>query len=353
MVQVNRDCKFYRGDIPCTFHKSEGVHCSECPYYTKISKKILIIKLGAIGDVIRTTPLIRRFEKEFPDAQIHWLTNFPDVVPSSVDYIYSFNPESIEILKNMKFDLLLNLDKDREACALANRIDADDKKGFVLKDGFCFPVDQPAHDKWLTGLFDDLNKLNTKSYPEEIFAMCGLEYNKEEYIVEVEDKIEWNIPGTGKIIGLNTGCGDRWETRLWPVERWVELSKLLADKGYRVLLLGGGQEDEKNRYIAKETGAIYLGHFPINRFFTLVNQCSLVVTAVSMAFHVALGLGKRIVLFNNIFNPNEFELFGRGIIVQPDVPCRGCFKGSCDKDCMILIKAGQVLNAVQKLIEPK
>jgi len=350
MHLVKRDCKYYKGDIPCSFHKKEGVLCETCPYYKKRGERILIIKLGAIGDVIRTTPLLRRLQTEYPDSEIYWLTDFPDVVPSTVNYIYEYTAKSVEILKNIKFDYLFNLDKDREACALANSINAEVKKGFILDNGFCFPVDEPARDKWLTGLFDDLNKANKKSYPEEIFRICGFEYKKEEYIVELKEDIDINIQKKSGIIGLNTGCGDRWKTRLWKEENWIMLAKELVDSGYSVLLLGGAQEHEKNNRIAEKSGAFYPGHFSLRQFFSLVDKCDVIVTAVSMAFHVAVGLKKKIVLFNNIFNPNEFELFGRGIIIQPDVPCRGCFKANCNIECMDLIKPEEVYNSIKKLL---
>jgi heptosyltransferase-2 len=59
---VHTDCRHFRGDVPCTPHKKDGVHCESCPFYDPVDKKILIIKLGAIGDVIRTTPLLHRLE---------------------------------------------------------------------------------------------------------------------------------------------------------------------------------------------------------------------------------------------------------------------------------------------------
>jgi heptosyltransferase-2 len=36
-----------------------------------------------------------------------------------------------------------------------------------------------------------------------------------------------------------------------------------------------------------------------------------------MGMHITLALGKKIVLMNNIFNPYEFDLFGKGEIVAP------------------------------------
>ena len=38
----------------------------DCSYYDPVDKKILIIKLGAIGDVIRTTPLLHKLKATYP-----------------------------------------------------------------------------------------------------------------------------------------------------------------------------------------------------------------------------------------------------------------------------------------------
>src|SRR5207249_851233 len=62
------DCRFFRGDIPCSPHKEHGVHCvdadgNSCPYYDPTTKRFLVTKLGAIGDVIRTTPLLHKLKE--------------------------------------------------------------------------------------------------------------------------------------------------------------------------------------------------------------------------------------------------------------------------------------------------
>jgi len=119
-MQVHSDCIFFKGDIPCRPHKQHGYHCEDCPEYTEITDKILIIKLGAIGDVIRTTPLLRKIRKDFPKAYITWLTYSPDILPIGnsdsnkpwINRILSATPENIELLKQINFDWLINLDKD-------------------------------------------------------------------------------------------------------------------------------------------------------------------------------------------------------------------------------------------------
>jgi len=347
---VHTDCRQYRGDLPCKPHKTQGVHCKDCALYDPVDNKILIIKLGAIGDVIRTTPLLRKIKEVHPHALVHWLTRTPEVVSSAVDRIFRFRCEDVETIRSTPYDLLFNLDKDREACALATAVQSKTKKGFLLKDGNCWPSDEPARHKWISGLFDDENRKNTKSYPQEIFEICGFEFRGEEYMLEIEPQKEWDVPDAKSVVGLNTGCGERWKSRLWPESYWISLARLLKQDGFEVIFLGGKQEHEKNRKLSTETGGLYFGHFPLPVFMDLMNQCDLIVTAVTMALHIALGLGKRVVLFNNIFNRHEFELYGRGVVVEPDRECKGCFMNDCEESCMDRIQPETVFLKVQSLL---
>ena len=85
----------------------------------------------------------------------------------------------------------------------------------------------------------------------------------------------------GKIvIGLNTGCGLRWKTRLWPKEYWIRLINMLHKKNYFCLLMGGPDEDEMNRYYNSETGATYLGVFGLEEFISISNNTDIIVTPV-------------------------------------------------------------------------
>jgi ADP-heptose:LPS heptosyltransferase len=357
-IELKRDCRFFRGDVPCKPHKLYAVHCVDedghtCQYYDPTNKRILIIKLGAIGDVIRTTSLLRKLRDEYPRSEIWWLTYSREVVPSLVDVILDFSLQSVNTLRATHFDFLYNLDKELEACALVDHISADTKKGFCLRDGKCAPIHEDAEHKFLTGIFDDLNKANMKSYPEEIFEVCGFRFSGERYILDnfASDRYKWKLDKKKKIVGLNTGCGGRWLSRLWPEKYWVALGKKLKKGGYLPLLLGGEQEHKKNLKIAKASGAKYLGHFPLRQFINLVDQCDLVVTAVTMAAHITIGLGKKIVLFNNVFNKNEFELYGLGEILEPDFDCTCFYSPTCPNSCMQYLSVDRVFGAVSRLLE--
>jgi heptosyltransferase-2 len=315
-----------------------------------------MIKLGAAGDVIRTTPLLHPLKRDYPHHVLSWVTHSPELLPGLVDDPLPFTAASVTWLRNTDFDLVVNLDKDREACALAHEVTAARKVGFILGgDGLCFPLDSgPAQQKYLTGLFDDVNQACQKSYLEEIFAICGYTFSGEEYILDRPQSVpEFDLP-TGKArIGLNTGCGGRWPSRLWPEPYWRELAQSLQIDGYAVVLLGGPLEEDKNRRLAAATGATYPGHFDLKTFIGLVDACDLVVTAVTMAMHITLGLGKKLLLFNNIFNPHEFELYDRGRIVAPEQECTCFFSPRCHNEnfCMETLQPESVRQSVRELLE--
>ena len=121
------------------------------------------------------------------------------------------------------------------------------------------------------------------------------------------------------------------------------------------MLLGGPEEDARNRRLAAETGAFYPGVYPLDVFTAVMSRCDVVVTAVTMAMHLAIGLGKQLVLLNNIFNPAEFELYGRGEIVQPAQPCRCFFQPRCTQAefCLESLTAEMVFDAVRRRLEAR
>ncbi len=355
-MDIKFDCRYFRGAVPCGPHKLHQVECSDdCPYFQPTNSNILIIKLGAMGDVIRTTPILHRIKKDYSAARIFWLSIYPDVLPVEVDWPLKFNLENVTWLRSLEFDLALNLDKDLEACALMEQLSIQTRIGFGLRQGMPAPLDEKARHKFITGISDIRSKANTDHYLKEIFNILGWEYQGEGYLfpeLGVNDAIE-ALGSKTPTIGLNTGCGERWTSRLWPEESWQELIRMLRSAGYRVILLGGPQEDEKNRRLAQATGATYPGYFPIREFFSLVDKCDLIVSAVTMAMHVAIGLKKPTVLFNNIFNKNEFHFFTESTVLEPEKPCECYYRPVCKygTSCLGSIKADRVFRAVQALIK--
>jgi ADP-heptose:LPS heptosyltransferase len=356
--EVKFDCKHFIGEIPCKPNKEKNKLCANCDEYRPITKRILIIKLGAMGDVIRTTPLVVKYKELYPDCHISWLTHTPDILPKNkIEKIYKWDFTSTYILRNKEFDIAINLDKEFEACALLKEVEAKEKYGFTLKDNHLAAATPAAEHKLITGLYDSISQKNTKSYLEEIFEICHLEFNYEEYLLDVNPEFDdkWATifrekAGEKKIIGLNTGCGKRWLTRLWPDAYWIELINKLQQNGYYPVVLGGPDEDEKNKMFAHQTGCYYPGTFSLQEFIALSNNCDLIITAVSMMMHIATGLKIPMILFVNIFNKHEFELYNRGEIISPPTGC-DCFYGTtCSREnhCMNDITVDVVYDAVKR-----
>lgn len=354
---IKFDCRHFRGGIPCLPNKLRNKVCDRCDEYSPVTKSILIIKLGALGDVIRTTPLVTRFRKEFPGCKITWITHSPEILPKKlIEEILPFNFISVYGITHRKFDIAINLDKETEACALLADVNSKQKFGFIWLDGHIGIANHDAEHKLITGAFDSISKENKKNYLVEIFEICGMDFRGEEYLLDVNEMYfeKWNslrVNANGKlIIGLNTGCGKRWLTRIWPGNYWIELINLLQSEGYFPVLLGGKDEDDQNKQFAAETKAFYPGTYSLEEFIALSSHCDVIVSAVSMMMHIAIGLKKPLILFNNIFNRNEFFLYERGAIVEPESGC-DCFYGNtCTRNehCMNDLKPDSVFKAIMK-----
>lgn len=349
---IRIDCRYYNGDTPCVYHKKNKTTCNNCRYYERIERRILIIKLGSLGDVIRTTPLLRKLKKIFTKAEISWLTNFPQALPVGyIDNILEPDLKNIIWLTANSFDWMINLDKSRFAIALTKLIYAKKKSGFGMdRLGKCMPfANKTGKDKWLSGIRDDFGRLSDKNYVEEIFAICGFKFQDEEYIIPrltAKFSPNWPIDSRRRVIGLNTGSGPAWKARRWPQGYWVELAKRLHNDGYEVILLGGEQEHAANTNIANLSGAKYFGYFELKEFIELVDRCELVVTGVTMCLHLALGLKKKVILLNSTFNKNEFYLYNRGIILEPDIECDCYYAEECPKECMKYLSVDKVYNNI-------
>src|SRR5438128_8068104 len=106
------------------------------------------------------------------------------------------------------------------------------------------------------------------------------------------------------------------------------------------------------RLVAK-TGCVTSGVQPLETFYAMIAGCECVVTAVTMAMHLTIGARTPLVLLNNIFNRHEFELYGRGEIVEPPVPCDCYYGGVCrtGRNCINEISPEAVFAAILRSLK--
>ncbi len=351
------DCMHYVGDRPCRPHVESGYRCT-CIHFQEVKRRGIIIKLGAAGDVLRSTPLLRALDPFATGTKILWVTHSPELVPTEACEAVRPTAATLARIEAGKWDFCWNLDKDPEACAIAAATKATKYRGYTLRDGVPFPVDEAAWHKFATGIDDPYSRGNEQSYVEEIFDIVGLAYKSEEYWLRsptpsAQARASELLPKTGAI-GLNIGAGKRWPSRIWPADYWIELIELLKSRGLAPVLLGGPEEVEMSARLVSETGCVASGVQPLEIFYAMIAQCKCVVTAVTMAMHLAIGARTPLVLLNNIFNPYEFELYGRGEIIGPPTPCECYYSGVCrtGRKCITEIQPSTVCEAVLRSIGP-
>ncbi len=367
--KILRDCRYYRGDRPCVYHKKEGVKCADCRYYSPFSEKILIIKLDALGDVLRTTALLPVLRELHPRSQISWITlagALPLFINNPyVDRVMSLEPDGLIALLSEEFSLAINLDTSPRAAGLLSAATALVKKGFVLDELGQVKAANPEAEQWLEmSVFDDIKKANRETYQTIAARITGLPSAGEIVLRLGEEEEEFARDFARKngleegelLIGLNTGGGGRWEFKKWTREATLELARRCAGElNARVLLYGGPPEEARNQWIKSRAGDLLIDtgcRNSLRQFFSLLSLSDILVSSDTMALHAALGLGKKVVGLFGPTSPWEIELYGRGRRVIAPVECQCCYLPTCSvrPNCMETITPDMVLEAVRELL---
>jgi heptosyltransferase-2 len=365
--EVAWDCRFFVGDRPCTWHKRNGALCT-CDYYDPIEQRLLIIKLDAMGDVLRSTALLPPLADAHPRAGITWITR-KESVPlldrnPYVSEVLELGPEALVHLQTRTFDRVINLDASKTSAALASAARSDRKDGFVLDERGCVQPTNAAARRWMeAGLFDDIKRQGRATYQDRMADILELSGRPHRYVFELdEDETERGrshleligLDLDRPVIGLNTGAGGRWPLKQWREEGYLELvGRLGAAEDVQFLLLGGPSERERNNRLKRASP------FPlrdpgcdnsIRHFAALLRHCAVVVTGDTLAMHLSLALGRRTVVLFGPTSAPEIDLYGLGEKVVPDMTCLSCYKTSCDfaPNCMDLISTDMVESAVHR-----
>jgi len=353
---------------------------------------ILVIKLGAIGDVIRTSSILPGLKGRYKGCTIGWVTKKEsfDILKNNnlIDNVYSIE-EDIDEIKNREYDLIISLDDDSDACKLAAEIKHKELVGAYLKnekrvytENSSLWFDMGLISKYGKKMADELKAKNKKTYQEIIYKILGLEYKKQEPILILNnDELSFgknfaeknNIKKDDLVIGINTGAGGRWKDKKLSVEETAELigklnntlknskgifgaqkiSKKFSSeiKNAKVLLFGGPEENKRNEKIKSfvKTSIIDAGcDNSLMDFASLVNLCNILITSDSLALHIGIALKKKIVVFFYPTSSAEIELYYRGIKIIGKGKSYCSYQSKCDYPPEWDID--EMMNAVKELI---
>ncbi len=362
--EIAWDCRFFRGDRPCVWHKRSGLLCT-CDHYERVEEQLLIVKLDAMGDVLRSTALLPPLAEVHPRGAITWITRRESVPLLAgnpyISEVLELGPEALVHLQTRRFDRVINLDASKTSAALATMAHGRRKDGFVLDER---GVVQPTNDEaraWLeAGLFDDIKRMGRSTYQARMAAILGVSDKQHRYVLEFDEQeiararkhlISIGVDLRRPLIGLNTGAGGRWPLKQWREDGYVDLITRLARRELQLVLLGGPGERERNERLAAAADVPLFDvgcDNPVRHFAALLGHCDVVVTGDTLAMHLALARQRRTVILFGPTSAAEIDTYGLGEKIVPDMSCLSCYKNACDfsPNCMDLIATDQVEQAV-------
>jgi len=261
-----------------------------------MAKQVLIIKLGALGDVIRTTPLLRVL-----DGEITWVSStlaMPLLTNSPfIKTLLAIDEPGFRL--DRKYDLVLNLEDDIPSAQLASAAAAGTIVGPYLngtavtyKASSSEWFDMSLSSRYGRAKADELKMRNRKTYQEMIFSALGMTFGGEDPVLNLPLKNSL-VPG---LIGIEERAGGVWPTKRW--NRYRELAVRLEFLGYRTKFF-------KQRESVLE-------------YADDINECEAVICGDTLAMHIALALDKKVVAIFTCTSPYEIYGYGRlGKVVSP------------------------------------
>jgi ADP-heptose:LPS heptosyltransferase len=285
---------------------------------------VLIIKLGATGDVVRTTPLLRRL-----DGAVSWITaeNNLALLEGIDREVRCVSWENRRRVADTTYDLIINLEDDRETSSFLKELKFKQLFGAHLNAQDRLAYTSDSRDWFDLSLIseygreeaDRLKLLNRRTYQELIFEGLGLGFCGEPYYLPPA-----RPTGLQGDVAISSTAG-----AVWPMKQWAyydELKHELELAALKVNIL-------QSRPTLLEHLADVQGH-----------RC--LVSGDSLPMHLALGSGVRCVSIFTCTSP--WEIYGYGLqkkIVSPLL--EGFFyKRGYDRSATTAINVEKVMNAV-------
>ena len=336
-------------------------------------RRILIIRLSGIGDVVNTLPLLGALRKRYPRAYIAWLVQkkAEEVLLGHpyLDEVITFDRdrwirrlwELIKKLRRRKFDLVVDSHGQFRSGLFAYITGAKFRLGFHPKDG-----------RELNSLF-----INLKAPPVPgdwhvvdrclaLASLLGADTEMKEFLIQIgepgEEYVERFLEEKGikkgeVLIALNPGSS--WKSKIWPSKNYAQLADILIKelKAKVVLFWGPGEEKliesisslmKKEPIIAPRTG--------LKELASLISRCTLFIGSDSAPLHIASSLSVPSIGLYGPTDPQRNGPYGSGnIAIKKDVSVLSCSRKDCRRckrqDCMELITVEEVVKQVENRIK--
>ena len=332
----------------------------------------LVIKLGAIGDVVMASPMATALKRTHPEMQVTWLCGH-GVAPllrllPDIDEIVELDERALlagttaqraramagaaAALRRRRFDLVLNGHPDPRYRVLETLVRGGTVRRFTRNPRKrVLPVPGRYHG-------DEYVRLATGvDGPEASPADLPRIRPPLPAAIEIEPTASYIAVAPG---GAHNVLRDN-EVRRWPLERYAKLAAELDERGHEVVICGGPSDRWVQDAFGHLPGRLDLvGRTSLPDLLAVFGACDAVVTHDSGPMHLARLAGSRLVA---LFGPTDPSWFlpsrpARTTVLRGGeaLPCRPCYDGrqftECrSAPCMADIPVDEVLRALRPLLD--
>ncbi|MFZ4855526.1 MAG: glycosyltransferase family 9 protein [Desulfuromonadaceae bacterium] len=327
-------------------------------------KKILIIKPGAIGDLLHISPALRALKEHFPDALVDIM-----VGSRSTKCLFELNPH---IRRVLHFDRKGDHRSLSAFTALWHEVH---KENYDLVINF----QRSAVKVWLLVMAalpcrvlvyhkTRHRKVHAVVNHLETLVPLGInvkdtDLNLELYLGEEDTQFATEqIPMAGMggkpLIALNLGASNR--IKCWAPQSFAQLGDRIAGElGAGIILVGGTDELDladlvMNAALVKPLNLV--GKMSLTQLGALLQRCKLLVSGDTGPLHLATAVGTRVIGLFGAIDPERTGPVGNGhrVIRHPEVPCVPCNGKKCHHtpslECMTRITVDEVAIVAKKML---
>jgi len=338
--------------------------------------KILIVRLGALGDIIHAIPAQQAMASQYPEAEIHWLTKpaYRELLNCVEDLarVWVFDDSGLRSrptrllshwwsltkqLRAQKFDYVFDFQGLLISAFLARSAGARHTLGFhperfketgcswLYDDAIEGEADLSRH------VVETNSRLVSRALetgPVEARISLNLSQRDQSYINQQLASREMDRP-----ILINPGAG--WKTKLWAPERYGELALLIEEElGIPVLFTYGPGEEGRLETIRQACPTLPVRTFPstIPQLAALCRQSRLMIAGDCGPLHLAVAQGTPTVAILGPTNPTRNGPFNsQDLVVKRELPCSDSYRRTCSDFICMNIPVAQVFETVVQRLD--
>lgn len=279
---------------------------------------ILVVRLGALGDVVHTIPAVAAIREAHPDARIDWLVHrkHRDIVDlvTVVDRVIALDSsslagwsETVRLLRQVKYDVAIDLQGLLKSAVFARASGADHVIGFSiyhLREKTARPFYSMTGDAGEDHII--LQKL-------KLLRAIDIVSGEIRFPLRVPDsdalrQIRARIPADRPFALINPGAA--WPNKRWLPERFGELASFIAEECHMtpVVLWGPGEEPLARTVVTASGGvAVLAPPTSVADIVALARAASLFISGDTGPLHIAVAVGTPVVA---LFGPTDLTRNG-------------------------------------------